>query len=64
MIMMGYDRPLKPEWIYKTLKNIKVGIKPEEFYDAYNEIAVELTGKDGGPLGVKFEGMDEAGLNS
>ncbi len=47
MIMMGYDRPLKPEWIYKTLKNIKVGIKPEEFYDAYNEIAVELTGKDG-----------------
>ena len=24
----------------------------------------ELTGKDGGPLGVKFEGMDEAGLNS
>jgi hypothetical protein len=24
----------------------------------------ELTGKDGAPLGVKFEGMDEAGLNS
>jgi hypothetical protein len=45
--MMGYDRPLKPEWIYKTLKNIEVGTKPEDFYDAYNEIAVELTGKDG-----------------
>ncbi len=45
--MMGYDRPLKPEWIYKTLKNIEVGSKPEDFYDAYNEIAVELTGKDG-----------------
>jgi len=44
---MGYDRPLKPEWIYKTLKNIEVGTKPEDFYDAYNEIAVELTGKDG-----------------
>jgi hypothetical protein len=45
--MMGYDRPLKPEWIYKTLKNIEVGSKPQDFYDAYNEIAVELTGKDG-----------------
>lgn len=45
--MMGYDRPLKPEWIYKTLKNIEVGSKPESFYDKYNEIAVELTGKDG-----------------
>jgi hypothetical protein len=45
--MMGYDRPLKPEWIYKTLKNIEVGTKPEAFYDTYNEIAVELTGKDG-----------------
>lgn len=44
---MGYDRPLKPEWIYKTLKNIEVGTKPEDFYEAYNEIAVELTGKDG-----------------
>lgn len=45
--MMGYDRPLKPEWIYKTLKNIEVGTKPEDFYDAYNQIAVELTGKHG-----------------
>jgi hypothetical protein len=45
--MMGYDRPLKPEWIYKTIKYIVVGTKPEDFYDAYNEIAVELTGKDG-----------------
>ena len=45
--MMGYDRPLKPEWIYKTLKNIEVGTKPADFYEAYNEIAVELTGKDG-----------------
>lgn len=45
--MMGYDRPLKPEWIYKTLKNIEIDTFPREFYDAYNEIAVELTGKDG-----------------
>lgn len=45
--MNGYDRPLKPEWIYKTLKLIQPGRKPEDYYDTYNEIAVELTGKDG-----------------
>ena len=45
--MIGYDRPLKPEWIYKTLKMVEPGKKPEEYYDAYNAIAVELTGKDG-----------------
>lgn len=45
--MIGYDRPLKPEWIYKTLRIIEPGRKPQEYYDAYNDIAVELTGKDG-----------------
>lgn len=45
--MIGYDRPLKPEWIYKTLNMVEPGKKPEEYYDAYNQIAVELTGKDG-----------------
>lgn len=45
--MIGYDRPLKPEWIFKTLKLVQPGRKPEDFYEAYNDIAVELTGKDG-----------------
>jgi len=45
--MLGYDRPLKPEWIYKSLKLVEAGKKPADYYDAYNEIAVELTGKDG-----------------
>lgn len=45
--MMGYDRPLKPEWIYTTLRTIEPGHKPEEFYGLYDNIAVELTGKDG-----------------
>ena len=45
--MIGYDRPLKPEWIYKSLQMVEPGKKPEDFYDAYNDIAVELTGKDG-----------------
>jgi len=45
--MLGFDRPLKPEWIYKTIQLVEPGKKPEEFYDAYNQIAVELIGKDG-----------------
>ncbi len=45
--MLGYDRPLKPEWIYKSLRMVEPGRKPTDFYDGYNEIAVELTGKDG-----------------
>lgn len=45
--MMGYDRPLRPEWIYETLRNIQPNTPPEAFYETYNNIAVELTGKDG-----------------
>ncbi len=45
--MLGYDRPLKPEWIYKSLRLVEPKHKPEEYYDTYNDIAVELTGKDG-----------------
>lgn len=45
--MIGYDRPLKPEWIYQTLATITPGIKPEEFYDAYINLAAERVGKDG-----------------
>lgn len=45
--MLGYDRPLKPEWIYKSLKLVEPGKPPADYYDAYNDIAVELTGKDG-----------------
>ncbi len=45
--MLGYDRPIKPEWIYKSLKLVEPDKSPKEYYDAYNNIAVELTGKDG-----------------
>jgi hypothetical protein len=44
---LGYDRPLKPEWIYKTLRGMEAGQKPETYYAAYNDIAVELTGEVG-----------------
>ena len=39
--MIGYDRPLKPEWIYQTLIAITPGSKPEDFYDSYINLAVE-----------------------
>ena len=45
--MLGYDRPLKPEWIYKSLQMVVPGEKPEKYYEPYNDIAVELVGKDG-----------------
>ena len=45
--MIGYDRPLKPEWIYQTLIAITPGSKPEDFYDSYINLAVERVGKDG-----------------
>lgn len=45
--MLGYDRPLKPEWIYHTLASITPGTKPEEFYQSYINLATERVGKDG-----------------
>jgi len=46
--MMGFDRPLKPEWIYKTLKMIEPGKKPSDYYKPFDEtIAVERIGKHG-----------------
>jgi len=45
--MNGYDRPLKPEWIYHTLNSIVPGSKPQDFYDSYINLAVERIGKDG-----------------
>ena len=45
--MIGYDRPLKAEWIYKSLQLVEVGHNPKEYYEGYDNIAVELTGKDG-----------------
>jgi hypothetical protein len=45
--MIGYDRPLKAEWIYKSLQLVEAGHNPKEYYEGYDDIAVELTGKDG-----------------
>ncbi|MDY0362231.1 MAG: hypothetical protein RBR08_12325 [Desulforegulaceae bacterium] len=45
--MIGLDRPVKPEWIYQLLNIIKVGTKPSEYNEVFENIAVELTGKEG-----------------
>lgn len=45
--MIGYDRPLKAEWIYKSLQLVEAGHNSKEYYEEYDNIAVELTGKDG-----------------
>lgn len=45
--MIGFDRPLRPEWIYNFLSSIEPGKKPSDFYALFENIAQELTGKEG-----------------
>ncbi|MCP4110759.1 MAG: hypothetical protein GY749_35405 [Desulfobacteraceae bacterium] len=45
--MIGIDRPLRPEWIYDTLRMIEVGKKPSIYNDPFEKIAEELLGKEG-----------------
>ncbi len=45
--MIGFDRPVKPEWIYETLKMVKVGAKPSIYNEPFENIAKELVGKEG-----------------
>ena len=46
-VMIGFDRPLKPRWIYETLLLVKPGQKLSELNDAFEKVARELTGKEG-----------------
>jgi len=45
--MIGLDRPLKPEWIYRLLNMIEPGTPASDYYQAFNDIAQELVGKEG-----------------
>lgn len=45
--MIGFDRPVKPEWIFETLKLIEVGENPSIYNQPFEEIAKELVGKEG-----------------
>ena len=45
--MIGLDRPLRPAWIYETLKMVEVGGKPSAYNEPFEDIAEELVGKEG-----------------
>lgn len=45
--MIGLDRPLRPVWIYETLKMVEVGAKPSIYNEPFEDIAQELVGKEG-----------------
>ncbi|MDM8535418.1 hypothetical protein QUF70_01555 [Desulfobacterales bacterium HSG17] len=45
--MIGIDRPIRPRWIYETLKNLKPGERPTIFNEVFENIARELIGKEG-----------------
>lgn len=45
--MIGFDRPLRPEWIYGTLKMLEVGESPSVYNEPFEKIAKELVGKEG-----------------
>ena len=45
--MIGLDRPLRPVWIYETLKMVEIGTKPSIYNEPFEYIAQELVGKEG-----------------
>lgn len=45
--MIGYDRPLRPRWIFDSLLLAQPGQKLSELNLPFEEIARELTGKEG-----------------
>ena len=45
--MIGIDRPIRPEWIYETLRMIEAGAKPGIYNEPFEDIAKELVGKEG-----------------
>lgn len=45
--MIGFDRPLKPLWIYKFIQIVEIGDKLSDHTDEFNAILWELDGKEG-----------------
>ena len=45
--MIGFDRPLRPHWIYESLILAEPGQKLTELNLPFENIARELTGKEG-----------------
>lgn len=45
--MKGFDRPLKPLWIYQFIEEVEIGDKIYDHRDAFDSILWELDGKVG-----------------
>jgi len=45
--MIGFDRPVKPKWIYDLLNLVENGVKSTTYNIPFEDIAVELVGKEG-----------------
>ena len=45
--MIGFDRPVRPHWIYESLLLARPGQKLAELNEPFDQIARELTGKEG-----------------
>lgn len=45
--MIGFDRPVKPKWIYDLLNIVEDGVKSTTYNIPFEDIAVELVGKEG-----------------
>lgn len=45
--MIGFDRPIRPRWIYETLLLAEPGQKLSDLNKPFESIARELTGKEG-----------------
>lgn len=45
--MIGFDRPVKPKWIYDLLNLVEDGVKSTTYNSPFEDIAVELVGKEG-----------------
>ena len=45
-MLIGLDRPLKSQWIFELLNMVETGAKPSDYNAAFENVAVELTGKE------------------
>jgi hypothetical protein len=45
--LIGYDRPLRPEWIHQTLNLWRPNTPIREFFEDFNKIAYQLYGREG-----------------
>lgn len=45
--MIGFDRPLKPSWIYRFIQTVEIGDTLSNHKDEFNAILWELEGEEG-----------------